>query len=333
MVRRFFCGPKSYESDVLWTPAHGYLLEMHGLVNDSGQTIRSVADGIPYPLNIPEQDILDKRKGDFLTKILIIAQTIRFICQCAFRWTGHLDITELEVITLAFAALNILTYFMWWDKPQGIEVPIAMQRYRRPIESQEDEKAQVGGGNVTEGVLGAREQNISEVSTLVRKPQTPPESHLKSSMRSWFTDFVFDPYFALRAMLAKPDDHGNHAHIFYSSKEHLGMGSMILLGTVIVGFGGMHLIPIWLSSFPSTLEKRLWIVFATGITAWPFVFAVLLSMKKPSRSAYSLWPVGFCVLYLLARLALFAFASAALRKLPPSAYRRIIWADYILHFQ
>jgi hypothetical protein len=35
--------------------------------------------------------------------------------------------TNLEVITLAYAALNGMMYFFWWDKPLNVRVPVEVE--------------------------------------------------------------------------------------------------------------------------------------------------------------------------------------------------------------
>lgn len=46
--------------------------------------------------------------------------------QCIARWIERLPVTELEVLTLVFASLNIITYALWWDKPQSMNIAIYM---------------------------------------------------------------------------------------------------------------------------------------------------------------------------------------------------------------
>lgn len=77
-----------------------------------------------------EEDIKDKGKGDGLSKALVVGQTLWFIAQCLSRWQQGLVVTELELVTLAFAALNGAIYFLWWDKPLdvGCAVPIIWKR-------------------------------------------------------------------------------------------------------------------------------------------------------------------------------------------------------------
>lgn len=73
---------------------------------------------------IAEADIEDRSKGDTLSKGLVVLQTVWFIVQCIVRRQfKHLPLTELEGITLAFAALNVMTYCFWYYKPLHIEYP------------------------------------------------------------------------------------------------------------------------------------------------------------------------------------------------------------------
>jgi hypothetical protein len=67
---------------------------------------------IDFP-RITENEIQDKSKGDGLSKGLVIVQTGWFLLQCITRGVERLPITELEIVTLAFAALNFVTYGLW----------------------------------------------------------------------------------------------------------------------------------------------------------------------------------------------------------------------------
>ena len=59
-----------------------------------------------------------------MSKAIAILQSIWFIVQCIARGVEGLALTELELITLALASLNGLTYYFWWDKPLGVMEPI-----------------------------------------------------------------------------------------------------------------------------------------------------------------------------------------------------------------
>jgi len=58
--------------DGLWTITHGFLLEMQGLVRESGDAIEDVLT-IRERLDSAEDEINNKGKGDFLTRLLVVA--------------------------------------------------------------------------------------------------------------------------------------------------------------------------------------------------------------------------------------------------------------------
>jgi hypothetical protein len=69
-------------------------------------------------------DIEDRSKGDALSKIIAILQTTWFIVQCIARGQQQLALTELELVTLALASLNAVTFAIWWHKPLGVQEPV-----------------------------------------------------------------------------------------------------------------------------------------------------------------------------------------------------------------
>ncbi|KAG1848509.1 hypothetical protein DFJ58DRAFT_842887 [Suillus subalutaceus] len=68
-------------------------------------------------------DIPDKSKGNVISKGTSMLQVGWFVLQLITRAVYHLDTTELEIATLAFAVLNFLTYPMWWNKPFDVQCP------------------------------------------------------------------------------------------------------------------------------------------------------------------------------------------------------------------
>ena len=97
------------------TALHGFFLAMGGftLHDEQGAALRilepmeleslSEAGKIEWP-SITEEEIQDRSKGDYLSKGIVIVQTNWFIAQCIVRGVYKLEVTELEVATLAFAA-------------------------------------------------------------------------------------------------------------------------------------------------------------------------------------------------------------------------------------
>ena len=88
--------------------------------------------------SITEEEIKDRSKADGLAKGIAVLQTTWFIAQCLSRAAQGLIITEIELITLAIAALNGLLYFLWWNKPLDVKccVPVLLLhgKRRKPVE-------------------------------------------------------------------------------------------------------------------------------------------------------------------------------------------------------
>ncbi|KIK66921.1 hypothetical protein GYMLUDRAFT_218308 [Collybiopsis luxurians FD-317 M1] len=118
-----------------WTKTHGMFLVMGGfvLVDNSGKRlgviqqndlIKLLSNGqVTFPA-LSSSQIMDKSKGDAIAKLLVLFQTSWFMVQIVSRAIQHLPITELELTTLAFASLNILTCMLWWQKPLDVRHPI-----------------------------------------------------------------------------------------------------------------------------------------------------------------------------------------------------------------
>ncbi len=94
-------------SEPTWTTTHGHFVQMGGLAAtfpDGHQEVINpdfleaylvqgkirIAD-----LRIPEEQLMDRSKGDFLSKGLVVLQTSWFIFECLARFQQQLPITEL----------------------------------------------------------------------------------------------------------------------------------------------------------------------------------------------------------------------------------------------
>ncbi|KDR73261.1 hypothetical protein GALMADRAFT_727609 [Galerina marginata CBS 339.88] len=122
LAARYFA--KCYSKDG-WTMVHGYFIQMGGFVLYDGDK----AVGLLGPeelkelvgkkrITVPtitEEEIRDKSKGDGLSKTVIIIQTTWFIAQCAARSVRGLIVTEMELVTLALATVDVLVYAFWWN--------------------------------------------------------------------------------------------------------------------------------------------------------------------------------------------------------------------------
>jgi hypothetical protein len=89
------------------------------------------AKNVEFP-KITAAEINDRSKGDGLAKLIAILQTSWFIAQCIARTVQNLAITKLELVALAMASLNAVTYVFWWSKPLGVQQPVNIYVTRRP---------------------------------------------------------------------------------------------------------------------------------------------------------------------------------------------------------
>ena len=124
-----------------WTMKHGHLLVMGGyqlgngdfeeneesrlevLTVDRFKELIEENPNFEFPrITVPE--INDYSKGDGLSKLLAILQVSWFIIQCLARHFQGLALTELELVTLAMASLNAITYGFWWNKPLSVAGPV-----------------------------------------------------------------------------------------------------------------------------------------------------------------------------------------------------------------
>jgi hypothetical protein len=74
-----------------------------------------------------------------------------FIMQCIARSKEHLPITEIELVTLAFATLKFITYGLWWDKPLGVQCPYCIVRKGKSMLQNETEEEDPGECECEEG--------------------------------------------------------------------------------------------------------------------------------------------------------------------------------------
>ena len=84
-----------------------------------------------------EAEIKDRGKSDWLAKSLVLLQTSWFVIQCIARGIKHLPVTHLEIVTLAYAAMNFVIYVFWWNKPLNVNRPVRV--FRKSGESEPSE--------------------------------------------------------------------------------------------------------------------------------------------------------------------------------------------------
>ena len=75
-------------------------------------------------------------KGDILVKLLALVQVSWLIIQLIARKIASLPSSQLEIATLAFSASSILTYLLYWSRPQGVETVWTIKASRLPTKQE-----------------------------------------------------------------------------------------------------------------------------------------------------------------------------------------------------
>lgn len=100
-------------------------LDPQKLLNDKEQSGLYIAARTALKdLPSKNMEIFDRSKGDMVTKSLTLLQTTWFIVTLGARRVQNLNVTALEILTLAYAVMNLFIYIFWWDKPLNVHSPI-----------------------------------------------------------------------------------------------------------------------------------------------------------------------------------------------------------------
>ncbi|KIK51354.1 hypothetical protein GYMLUDRAFT_252134 [Collybiopsis luxurians FD-317 M1] len=264
-------------------------------------------------ITITEQEIKDNlNHTDSTTKIVAVIQTGWFVVQCIARGIEGIAITELEILTLAFALLNFAIYLLWWSKPLGVRHPIRVN-YPGSLapERQKIIENQKGyWGRIAFWVL------LGPFIMLLRGP---------------LYLLVLLPRYALFGANTEED---SYESLFAASIEDEPMAIYIATSATVFIFGGVHLLA-WFFSFPTAVEQILWRVFALALTfqpilliGLPWLASVLGVSKRITTNS-----VGLILLplYAVCRIGFIVLAIMQLRALPDSAYQTVQWLRFIPH--
>ena len=257
------------------------------------------------PFFIPtEEEIQDKAKSNSFAKSLVLFQTSWFIMQCIARGIEHLPVTHLEIVTLAYAAVNFAIYLFWWYKPHNVNRPVRV--FRKPD-------------------LGATQPQVKEPI---------PKATWNAVLKDMYHVFTggSNKHLNLSHLDRVPRFWANSSN---EQAETANRGVNVVCGC----FGAIHCIA-WHFSFPTRAELWIWRISSIAITAEPiYVYSCLLLIRLlgkviGEKATHKLFK--FCVLsgalgYALARGVTLALAFTSLRDLPPGAYEAVHWTTFIPH--
>ena len=268
---------------------------------------------------ISADEIMDRSKRDVFAKGFAVLQTTWFITQCIARAVYGLTITELELATLAFAILNGILSFLWWNKPQDVTCPAPVYLCHPSSESKCEAGMQTTDPEYEENLDhdlqvsfihsdSSCTMKMSEDDQLLEKEMesTPLQLHAftfahciwRLGYMVWFSIcIVWQPVMLMATCNTITDsrplsvptfyapytDPLNDDSNVYSSWFH-NSESLSAIIAIIVGilFGGIHCIA-WSFTFLSVAERRIWTSSALIITVIPFVWGSFEVLAVPFR--------------------------------------------------
>ena len=107
-----------------------------------------------------EAEIKDKGKSDWLAKFIVLLQTSWFVMQCIARAIEHLPVTHLEIVTLAYAAMNFAIYVFWWNKPLNVDRPVRVFR-KSDVEEPTLEGQRPANNNFVDFIVGNQDKGVN----------------------------------------------------------------------------------------------------------------------------------------------------------------------------
>ncbi|KAI9452255.1 hypothetical protein F5148DRAFT_1003373, partial [Russula earlei] len=302
-----------------WTTTHGFFAIMGGFMEYQGN--RPIRVLLPEQLNsysltgngdfprIAKEEIEDKSKGDAVSKTLVVLQTGWFVVQCIARGVQGLPVTELELVTVAFATLNFVMYILWMDKPLNVQRGVRVYKKRdtdEPIDDGDMEATSLGG------FWDALRDALSDLgAAIVRGPLTE-----RFDDQMWLFRVLMWPLrrpLEILVGIGEGQGHTMRVGTFYphgwGSKLRLAF-AWVAVVAVTLAFGGIHCIG-WSFNFPSSAEQTLWRVSSVTITALPIMFPVIPLIEHLDDSGYEHLSYFLClgvvvspILYMLTRLVL-----------------------------
>jgi len=359
-----------------WTRTHGFFLQMGGfcLRKPDGSFHRLsfrdfryllLARRIDFP-TITEEEIDDKSKADVFAKTLVLIQTLWFVMQCIGRAIQGLGITELEISTLAFAAFNGVTYFLWWYKPLNVKCavlldlkPVARVTCQSLPRVENEEPTSVGSAiksrfSFDDPPLVDHTPSLTHSDYVGFDTELGPDPTIQARTKKtadiWNTlQMIFGypllPILSSTPSFMYPDPHLTQLcslrslHTFHADSTGVwGWQFFPMVLSTCAVFGGIHCLA-WNFHFPSVVEQRLWQASSLAIIGLPVYFALgLLAVPETYVTRYN-WLRYYvqvtnplmAIIYIISRVTIVVLAFTSLRNLPSSVYLTASWTDFLPH--
>ena len=313
---------------------------VHGFFSDSGGFLLCPPDLAPFPINtramlylvrkkyitapsITRDEIWDRSKADYFVKIVACVQSGYMVIQCIARRVQSLEISCLELSTVAFVMCTAISYFFWIDKPLNVTKAISIKM--------ETPMATV----------------LLEAGTDAANPyeDTPMDFVEKPGWKLWRRRRMFS-HFGLqqRPLQRIPDD-------YMAPPPTITMNIFLWLEVSV--FGIIHVLG-WNFPFPTLIDLWIWrlssLLTCVILSGWGIVLSVavvsglnfdmaLLGIwvqKSTKDTFFRRWAIDgpgsvSAMVYFVARLLLIGETFASLRYMESTAYSTVSWTNFIPH--
>lgn len=155
-----------------WTLTHSYFANMGGFERYKDLEIMPLTanalvhccigkDHDPLPtLSLQKEDIEDKSKADGFVKAVAVAQISWLVLSVIVRAQKRMPISQVEICTVAFAVLAVLTYLANLSKPKDIGTPV---RFRVSLDTYNCEASKFTGTPIFHRRMLAPSENFNPV--------------------------------------------------------------------------------------------------------------------------------------------------------------------------
>ncbi|KAF9560830.1 hypothetical protein CPC08DRAFT_762489 [Agrocybe pediades] len=272
--------------------------------------------------------------------------------------------TELEFVAAALAAYNGVMYYFWWDKPLNVLSTFAVYLLDENDNEPHDDSHSLDRTDHETSASHVAERSHSPLNPSRQEEATQEQiNRIDRTDEQEDTAFLEVPRHRIWEIITdvthfdlvntEPVIATTHVPDFYALPIPVDShGPRFFLSAIIatIGaqFGAIHC-AAWSFAFPSTVEKVLWRIGATFITAmlilWHFgvlvaYLTVFLTRRfKRTNQAFDVFDdslAGFVlcagpILYIVAILFLLVVAVTALRHIPPTAFYQVEWLSFLPH--
>ncbi|KAJ3840644.1 hypothetical protein F5878DRAFT_579750 [Lentinula raphanica] len=308
-----------------------------------------------------EVEIQDRSHRDALAKSLAIGQTAWFVIQLVARRVEGLSIAALEIMTVAFAAMNVLIYTFWWNKPQGVRFPIHLEPPAPVLVPEPVTEVRRDFGDWFHGyfkslqrfpkimfrflissavngvhcVLDSLRKLLKFIKELIRHGLIL--RFVRTMIISCLTYPAVYCYLTFKWVVIYEAEPGNVDSTGLKAEPKIDkpqwhQDKIVAYGAAVV-FGAIHC-AAWDFVFPTKVERTLWRICASIATFVPLLLICYDFMvnRLKKKSVILGLVMGYAILfYVLARSVLVGQAFVALRKLPSTSFETVEWVTFLPH--